>query len=413
MNPFNETPKKIFNCILDWKQLKPVPYKKNNIDPYTKTRIILANGSEFESVWFGHNFSRHCNNNDIRRSIALNRQIEQQQQKRISALKPIDENLLETTISYEQLAVDLTAFMAQNATCKSFKDGLDFALLEDFDHLYRYANLLDHDLGIKAETLVGKYTEIMPARPTIAHHRHPFDNIKFSVSENKLDINTLLHSHIITAAEQQTMNFYMNLGSFYFNESGRKLFSEIGMVEEQHVTHYGSFLNPNTSMLECNLIHEYVECYLYWSLINDEKNDEIKKIWEDCFEQEIAHLHSAKELLQKYEKRSWEDIFTFGADFPQPIALKENKDYVRKVLQKTVKLTSDKEHYQDVSKLDKSADFFKYQKIVNKDEKNVSSHLIIQQYINSHGEDYRYQEKQNPIKELQNRQKDNIDLARK
>ena len=75
-------------------------------------------------------------------------------------------------------------------------------------------------------------------------------------------------------------------------------------------------------------------------------------------------MHSAKELLQKYEKRSWEDIFTFSADFPQPITLKENKDYVRKVLQKTVKLTSDKEHYQDVSKLDKSADFFKYQSYI-------------------------------------------------
>lgn len=57
------------------------------------------------------------------------------------------------------------------------KQALDFALLEDFDHLYRYADLLEMDKGIKAEELVGGYTELMPGRPTIAHHRHPFDTI--------------------------------------------------------------------------------------------------------------------------------------------------------------------------------------------------------------------------------------------
>ena len=30
----------------------------------------------------------------------------------------------------------------------------------DFDHLYRYADLLDFDTGEKAEDLVGRYTEI-------------------------------------------------------------------------------------------------------------------------------------------------------------------------------------------------------------------------------------------------------------
>ena len=70
----------------------------------------------------------------------------------------MNETQLETTISYEQLAVDLTAFLAQRATDKSFKAALDFALLEDFDHLYRYADLLENDMGVRAETLVGNYT---------------------------------------------------------------------------------------------------------------------------------------------------------------------------------------------------------------------------------------------------------------
>jgi hypothetical protein len=51
-------------------------------------------------------------------------------------------------------------------------------LLEDFDHLYRYANLLDLDEQIPAEQLVKKYVDIIPGRPTIAEHRHPFDSVR-------------------------------------------------------------------------------------------------------------------------------------------------------------------------------------------------------------------------------------------
>ena len=59
--------------------------------------------------------------------------------------------MLEHTIGYEQLAVDLTAILAQRVTCPHVKSALDFALLEDFDHLYRYADLLEMDSGVYGE----------------------------------------------------------------------------------------------------------------------------------------------------------------------------------------------------------------------------------------------------------------------
>lgn len=412
-NPFEQKPKKVFTTLMNWKTMAPKPYNKNAVNPYTKTRIILAAGAEYEAVWFGHNFSRHCNNNEIRRELALSRRIEQQQQKRIAALKPLDENLLETTIAYEQLAVDLTAFMAQRATNKDFKAGLDFALLEDFDHLYRYADMIDHDMGIKAETLVGKYTEIMPGRPTISHHRHPYDDIKTHGNREKMDVQTLVDTHIITAAEQQTMNYYMNQAAFYRTEAGRKLYTEIGMVEEQHVSQYGSFLDPDVTMLECNVFHEYVECYLYWSLSQDETDSNIKKIWEECLEQEIAHLHAAVGLLEKYQHKSWQELFPKGAEFPEPLHLGCNKDYVRRVLSKTANNTAKREGYIDASHLERNADFYKYQSVVNKYEQQVASHVVIDEYIKKHGEDYRFQEKEHPVKELRNRKEDNMTVGRK
>lgn len=182
MNPFLEKPSPVDAGLMDWSTVYARSYDKNEVDPYTKVRIILMNGTEYEAVWFSHQFHRHCPNNDLRRELALARRVEQQQQKRISCLKPIDETPLETTIGYEQLAVDLTAILAQREPDPYVVKVMQFALLEDFDHLYRYADLLDMEDGVHAERLVGSYTEIMPGRPTISEHRHPFDSVRRACS---------------------------------------------------------------------------------------------------------------------------------------------------------------------------------------------------------------------------------------
>lgn len=84
MNPFQMKAMPIDRTFQNWCQMYPKAYDKNETDPYTKCRIILMNGTEFEAVWFSHQFQRHCPNNDLRRELALIRRIEQQQQKKIS-----------------------------------------------------------------------------------------------------------------------------------------------------------------------------------------------------------------------------------------------------------------------------------------------------------------------------------------
>ena len=130
-NPFEEKPIPIEMTYMDWKTMYPKPYNKETADPYTKCRVVLMNGTEFEAQWFSRNFSRHCPDNDLRRSLAMMRRTEQQQQKRISCLKPKDETILEHTITYEQLAVDLTARLAQKETDCNVRNTMNFALLED------------------------------------------------------------------------------------------------------------------------------------------------------------------------------------------------------------------------------------------------------------------------------------------
>ena len=212
MNPFKEKSKKPEDYLDSIDNLFPKPYDKNSTSPYTKTRIILACGAEYEANWHSHQMLRNIADLDIRRNISLVRFLEKQQQQYLAQLKPADESILETTIAYEQLAVDLTAEMARKEKNFNVKKALDFALLEDFDHLYRYADLLDSDYGIHAERLVGKYTELTPGRPTVAHHRHPIDNVKGSINAKNNDIRTVLNTMIYQRSGQTPLRGNLSRG---------------------------------------------------------------------------------------------------------------------------------------------------------------------------------------------------------
>lgn len=397
--------------ILDWNSVYPKPYDKKTVDPYTKVRIILMNGIEVEEVFFKHQFERNCRNNDLRRELALSRRVEQQQQKRINWLKPIDETALETTIGYEHVAVDLTAWLAQNEPNQYVKQALDFALLEDFDHLYRYSNLLDLDAQIPAEQLVKSYVDITPGRPTIAEHRFPFDSIKNATDFKTADIRTKLNTLIITSGEQQTMNFYMNLGNTYFNDLGRRLYLEIAMIEEQHVSHYGALLDPNATWLENLLLHEYMECYLYYSFWQDERDPNVKSIWELHFNQEVSHLHRAADLLRQYDNEDWQAVIPGGA-FPALLQFHDTRDYVRNILASQINLTAQMENYTPVDRLPPDYEFFFYQDRVNHDVNAVASHTVVTDHQKRFNMDYRAESHPNPVKELQDRKTDNTSVAR-
>jgi hypothetical protein len=75
----------------------------------------------------------------IKQQLALIRRAEAQQQKAINWLIPGDESTLEVTIGYEQVAVDLTAWIAQHEPDAYLRQIYEFGLLEDFDHLYPLA----------------------------------------------------------------------------------------------------------------------------------------------------------------------------------------------------------------------------------------------------------------------------------
>ena len=159
-----------------WKDLVQKPISKMNVDAFTRVRIILMNGIEAEAGRFSHSCARM--NKDLQVPLAKVRRIEQHQQTIVNWLNPADQSPLETTIGYEQVAIEVTASLAQNEPDPYIAQVLRFGLLEDFDHLYRYSALLDRLQGIDANNITQCYTDIMPGRPTVEEHRDPEDDLR-------------------------------------------------------------------------------------------------------------------------------------------------------------------------------------------------------------------------------------------
>jgi len=395
-NPLEQKGIPVEKQLRNWKELNSKPVDKDAVDAYTRCRIIVMNGAEMEGMWFSHQFARHSADPDVKRYLAMGRRIESQQQKAVNWLLPGDATVLETTIGYEQVAIDLTAWLARKEPDPALKQAYDFGLLEDFDHLYRYADLLDYLDGKKAEKIVDQLTEIMPGRPTIAEHRHPHDDIRNPMDGNTADPFSVLHMMTIVAAEQQTLNFYCNVGNLPEHPLARALYLEIGQIEEQHVTHYESCLDPTTSWWKREVLHQYNECYLYYSFLQTETDSRVKKLWERHLDMELGQLQKAIEMFKKHEK---EDPAAFlPEEIAEPITFEPNKEYVRNVLANQVQLTADGPKFVPVDELPKDHRYFEYQKTVN--EGGVPTEQIIEEYRKKNGKDYRLEtEGPHPIEE--------------
>jgi rubrerythrin len=400
-NPLAEKGIPIERQVLNWSDLTDYQYNKREVHPFTRCRIITMNGVEVAATLFKHMMGRMVQDYGLRQKIAVSRRAEQQQQKKVNGLIPADEHTLEVTIGYEQVAVDLTAWLAQNEPDPYVRAALDFALLEDFDHLYRYSNILAmKGRGfLRPEDIVGELTEIMPGRPTKVEHRHPKDSVRNHVDYSTADPLTIMNIMTIVAGEQQTMNYYMNVNNRAEDETLRGLYNEIGMIEEQHVSHYESLMDPTCSWLKCAVMHEFHECYLYYSFMQQEVDPQVRRIWEVHLDMEIGHLKEAVEMYKKYAGKDPAEFLP--ESLPRPTAFQSNIDYVRKVLEEQVTLTAKGPEYVPVSDLPGNHRYFEYNSTVNQGW--VPSVRAVEEHIANQGNDYRFAVQAHPIDQYQNR----------
>jgi hypothetical protein len=317
-----------------WRELVQTPISKLDDDAFTRVRIILMNGIENEALRFGHAAAR-CNLK-LRVPLAESRRVEQHQATMINWLLGADHSPLETTIAYEQVAIEVTAALARREPDEYIARNLRFGLLEDFDHLYRYSALLDRLTGMDANNILQCYTDILPGRPTVVEHRLPVDNVRRPFDKTAAHPLSKLHALTITAGEHQTHDYYMNIGPTFADPLARQLYAEIASIEEQHVTQYESLLDPSVSLLEDWLLHEANEAYNYYGCAQQETNPRIKAIWERMLDYELGQFHAVVKLFRDIDGRDPQELFE--DELPEPFPYESNREFVRETLAAEVDL---------------------------------------------------------------------------
>ena len=320
--------------VRNWHQIIGKPYNKTEVDCYTRTRQILMNGIEIEAWGFKHQLNRFVMDNNDKELIAQISRIEDSQQTSANWMGPADQSVLETTLGYEQVAVDLTAWMAQNEPDEYVKETFDFGLLEDFDHLYRYSQFAYMVEGVEPSDIVQGQTDVIIGRPTQHHHNCNALRIRKHYDKNTAHPQTKVNILTLLSGEQQTHNYYAEHGFMYGDHVLRETYAEIKDVEEEHVTMYESLIDPTETMWEKFLIHEFTEVCNYYTCMEDEVDDRIKKVWELFLDIELGHLKIAADLFKKYEKRDPEEII--GTEIVIPCRFLSQKEYVSKVLEREV-----------------------------------------------------------------------------
>ena len=332
LDPWREKGIPLEQQFRSWKEIVKSPYSKLDVDAYTRTRIILMNGIETEAWVFSNQFHRSTDNPEIRALLARTRRVEQQQQITVNWLNPADQTIVETTIGYEQVAIDMTAYLARNEPDPYVREAFNFGLLEDFDHLYRYSELLDYLEGTDPNTIVQGKTDIVPGRPTQDHHNDPEVRLLKHYEKNRALPLSKLHIMTLLSGEQQTYNYYKNVGPFFEDPLARRLYAEIGEVEEEHVTFYGSLLDPTETMLERQVLHELMEVYNYLHCVQQETDERIRGIWDQFLHMELTHLQLWAEMMEKYEGRDPAELF--GSTLTVDFQFTENKEYIRRTLER-------------------------------------------------------------------------------
>src|SRR4051812_10536838 len=185
--------------VFTWREMAGPPYSKLDDDAFTRVRVILMNGIESEALRFSHSCARA--NKALQAPLARVRRIEQHQQTLVNWLNPPDQSVLETTIGFEQVAIEVTAAIALAEPNPYLAQVYRFGLLEDFDHMYRYSALMDRVEGKDANTLLQSYTDILPGRPTAVEHRAPEDELRDAYEKESAALITKLHANTLISGE--------------------------------------------------------------------------------------------------------------------------------------------------------------------------------------------------------------------
>jgi hypothetical protein len=311
----------------DWSEYKVATIDPELADPYTRCRVVAINGVENEAIQFDSEIARTHSDPDVRGELAFLRDLEEQQQRIVDDLLPRADCVLEAAVEYEEASVDLDTWLARTEPDRRRREVYEWDAMEDFDHAYRYAEVLDMVRHGRADRVVDELTETLPERPTVQQRRQLRRKTRRRAEAAPL---SKLNALTMLAAEQQVVDFYRNAGPELVDPVSRPLYEKIRRVEQDEIQHHESLVDPRESVWERLFTHEYNECYLYYSFLQQEDDPRVRALWELHLAMELTHLRAARDLLRRFDDRDADEVV--GSGVPEPLTFEQNRDFLRQLL---------------------------------------------------------------------------------
>lgn len=371
--------------------------------PYSRMRLLLLEDMERYALSQSFQWIAQLSSQDERRDVALIARVDGRQRAALLSLQQKPPSPCHPLIDHAMLMQETASILAQTLPPCPLRSALEFSIPEYSDLLYRLSNALMLFYHANAQELLAGYTEIMPGRPAIACHRHPYDEIRKPSPSGTLDEDMPLL--ILLAAETGLMEGLMAAGRDASCPLEKALYLELSLICQQHITQYNSLL-PNRSPLENLLLGQYTEGYLYDSFAQDETDETLSAFFSRERDHELSHIQKIAAMIGKANGER-----PLLPPYPKRLRLHANKGFIRDMLQQ-IGVTARREQYMPVGALAKGADFFRYQKKMCGAGESLPSHLIIEHMLKETGGDYRFEIAPHPIEALRDRTRDLTDIGR-
>ena len=393
MNPYETAPLPLSRGLRDWQTLLPEPAELSGL-PLSRARLLLA-AAFFESA------PPPQEGEEARRQAALIRRVERELRLRFLSLAGHEKPCERLLLALFMLNV-LTVAAAQREEPNRARAAMDFLLPENSDMLYRTANLLSLEYGVSADAVLCGGAELMPGRPCIAAHRHPYDDVQPPLAGLETHPRTYVSLHVLHAAARAVSRMAAD-ALWVRSTRARALYAELSLILSEHATQYGGLLGVEPPARGLAL-RAYAGCSLFDDLAAQEEVPALRAAFAEAEEACCAHLHKAAALLG--EAPPFADL-----PLPPPLTLRPDKGYIRGAL-RDVGTTLRRGCRLPVGALPAGADFFRYQQRMNADVPSVPSHAVVMAHIRKKGQDFRCELAPHPVEMLRNRAVDQVQVGR-
>lgn len=310
--------------LFTWRDMVQPPISPYDDDALSRCRILTLAAVEAATVRFSHVAA--CMDRSLQLPLAKVRRVDQHQRTLVNYLLPADLTPLEISLAHEQCGVETAAMITRHESDPALAQVFRFVLLEDMDHLYRFAALLQRLEGKDARRVLQHYTDAVPGRPTRVSHRAPEDELRSAYDTQRTTGLSKMNVRTLLACKDHTYQYYMTVGAMFADTMARQLYAEIASVEEQHLTQYTSLIDPRETMFEKWLLWEACEAYNYYCAMKQETNPRLRAIWERFLDYELGQLSFARQLFERLEGRDASEVLP--SELPDPAPYKGQREFI-------------------------------------------------------------------------------------